>query len=276
MHGVDPPAIAERIGSNYSSAADATRLNANAVPAAVRRVHDPASMRSSTTRDRFGRPKAGAMTTDRNPPVAAPLPEVVTDRLVLRRFEPSDLDELARVFAHEEVWRFPYGARFDVRETERFLASRSRNGTAAGSAAGSPSTGSSAAVIGYVGLWCRRFSPRSCRRSRWDGASTRRTGARGWRPRAPHHAREAFETLELDEVTSVPQADNAPSARVCERLGNAPRAQGRESPRTRNEVSSQALLYTITTTSGSRRDRVAAAPRPCRAHHSAQRERDRA
>lgn len=43
-----------------------------------------------------------------------------TDRLLLRRFVPGDLDELAGVFAHDEVWRFPYGRGFTPVETAAF------------------------------------------------------------------------------------------------------------------------------------------------------------
>jgi hypothetical protein len=42
-----------------------------------------------------------------SPPIAAPLGDVTTERLRLRRFERDDLDELASVFEHREVWQFP-------------------------------------------------------------------------------------------------------------------------------------------------------------------------
>lgn len=50
------------------------------------------------------------MGSDFAPDVAAPLGSVQTDRLQLRRFQSSDLDALADVFAKPEVWQFPYGA----------------------------------------------------------------------------------------------------------------------------------------------------------------------
>jgi hypothetical protein len=43
------------------------------------------------------------------PPIAAHLRDVTSDRLDLRHFDPGDLGELAAVFAHDEVWRFPMG-----------------------------------------------------------------------------------------------------------------------------------------------------------------------
>ncbi len=56
-----------------------------------------------------------------HPPIAAPLPDVTTGRLSLRRFERDDLDELASVFEHREVWQFPYGRGMTRDETEAFL-----------------------------------------------------------------------------------------------------------------------------------------------------------
>jgi len=47
------------------------------------------------------------MSVPRHPPIAAPLPDMETRRLTLRRFRPDDLDDLALVFAKAEVWRFP-------------------------------------------------------------------------------------------------------------------------------------------------------------------------
>src|SRR5262245_46913127 len=55
------------------------------------------------------------------PPVAAPLGDVTTDRLVLRRFARDDVDGLARVFSHPEVWHYPYGRAFDRDETLAFV-----------------------------------------------------------------------------------------------------------------------------------------------------------
>ena len=53
------------------------------------------------------------------PPIAAPLGAVQTERLLLRRFEATDLDGLAEVFAHPEVWQYPYGRAFTRSETQR-------------------------------------------------------------------------------------------------------------------------------------------------------------
>ena len=155
------------------------------------------------------------MTIDRNPPIAAPLPDVVTARLLLRRFEASDLDGLAAVFADEEVWRFPYGRAFTHRETERFLAQQIEEWDVCGFGCWIAEHREQRRVIGYVGLSVPTFLPEILPAVevgwRFDpgywGQGFATEGARA-------ALREAFETLRLDEVTSVLQADNAPSACV--------------------------------------------------------------
>jgi hypothetical protein len=44
--------------------------------------------------------------------------ELLTARLLLRRWRPSDLDALAEVFAQREVWEFPFGRGVTRDETE--------------------------------------------------------------------------------------------------------------------------------------------------------------
>ena len=56
-----------------------------------------------------------------SPPISAPLRDVVTERLELRRFQHDDLDELAVVFSEPEVWRFPLGRGMTRDETAAFL-----------------------------------------------------------------------------------------------------------------------------------------------------------
>jgi RimJ/RimL family protein N-acetyltransferase len=56
-----------------------------------------------------------------HPAIAAPLGDVATRRLSLRRLEPDDLDELAAMFADRQVWEFEYGRGLTRSETEGFL-----------------------------------------------------------------------------------------------------------------------------------------------------------
>ncbi|HZM32832.1 MAG TPA: hypothetical protein VFB77_20185, partial [Acidimicrobiales bacterium] len=63
------------------------------------------------------------------PAIAAPLGDVETDRLSLRRVTPGDLDELAALSVQAEVWRFPYGrGRVAVRAVGVGAGPRDRGG----------------------------------------------------------------------------------------------------------------------------------------------------
>jgi RimJ/RimL family protein N-acetyltransferase len=55
------------------------------------------------------------------PEVAAPLADVLTHRLSIRRLTPDDLDGLAAIFADIDMWRFEYGRGMTRVETEAFL-----------------------------------------------------------------------------------------------------------------------------------------------------------
>jgi RimJ/RimL family protein N-acetyltransferase len=56
-----------------------------------------------------------------HPPIQAPLGDVTTARLELRRFRSEDLDALAVLFEKKEVWKFPYGRGFTREERAAFL-----------------------------------------------------------------------------------------------------------------------------------------------------------
>ena len=47
--------------------------------------------------------------------------ELVTDRLLLRRWRPDDLEALADLFADRRVWEFPYGRGLTRAESEAAL-----------------------------------------------------------------------------------------------------------------------------------------------------------
>jgi RimJ/RimL family protein N-acetyltransferase len=148
------------------------------------------------------------------------LPDVTTDRLDLRRFQPDDLDELAVLFARPEVWRFPYGRGFTRAETERFLDLQLDEWDRLGFGCWLARTRADGRVIGYVGLSVPTFLPEILPAVEvgW------RFGAASWgqgyaTEGATAALDEAFGTLRLDRVCSLPQAENPPSARVAERLG---------------------------------------------------------
>jgi RimJ/RimL family protein N-acetyltransferase len=154
------------------------------------------------------------------PPTAAPLPDVATDRLDLRRFQRDDLDELAALFAQTEVWRFPYGRGFTREETAHFLDRQLDEWDRLGFGCWVARTRDDGRIIGYVGISVPTFLPEILPAVEvgW------RFGAASWgngyaTEGATAALDEAFGTLRLERVCSLPQAENPPSARVAERLG---------------------------------------------------------
>lgn len=154
------------------------------------------------------------------PPIAAPLRDVVTDRLDLRRFDPNDLDGLAEVFAHAEVWRFPYGRGLSRSETEAFLALQLREWSDLGFGCWVARRIDDSQIIGYVGLSVPTFLPDILPAVEVGWRFAPSAWGQGYATEGATAALdEAFTTLRLDRVCSLPQADNPPSARVAERLG---------------------------------------------------------
>lgn len=154
------------------------------------------------------------------PEIAAPLPDVETRRLRLRRFQRTDLDALSAVFEKPEVWRFPYGRGFTRTETAMFLDAQIAEWDACRLGCWIATEKSTDRVVGYVGLSVPHFLPEVLPAVevgwRFDpdvwgqGLATEGAGAA---------LDEAFGTLKLDRVCSAPQTINPPSSRVCERLG---------------------------------------------------------
>jgi RimJ/RimL family protein N-acetyltransferase len=142
------------------------------------------------------------------------------DRLALRRFEATDLDELAEVFAHPEVWQFPYGRAFTRDETERFLDAQIEEWDERGFGCWIARLRETGAVIGYVGLSVPTFLPEVLPAVEvgWRFAPAHwGKGLAGEGARAA--LREGFTTLGLTTICSLPQTTNPPSFTLCERLG---------------------------------------------------------
>jgi RimJ/RimL family protein N-acetyltransferase len=154
------------------------------------------------------------------PPIAAPLGDVTTERLDLRRFDGSDLDELAEVFSHREVWEFPYGRALTRAETATFLDAQIDHWDTYAFGCWVARTLHDQRIVGYVGLSVPTFLPeilpavevgwRFAPAAWGNGYATEGAGAA---------LDQAFTTLRLERVCSVPQAGNPASARVAERLG---------------------------------------------------------
>ena len=111
--------------------------------------------------------------------------ELLTERLRLRRWSLDDLEELTRIFAEPEVWRFPSGEASPRRRPKRFLARRIQDRRAGHGSNGRLSTGPAVASSATSGCRSRTSSPSSCRPSRSGGGSIPPPGVEGWRRRGP-------------------------------------------------------------------------------------------
>lgn len=145
---------------------------------------------------------------------------MTTERLELRRFQRSDLDELARVFAKPEVWRFPYGRGFTREETADFLETQLREWRLHGYGLWLARERADGRVIGFVGLSVPLFLPEVLPAVEVGWRLDPAVWGRGLASEGARAALdEAFGPLGLARVCSVPQADNPASSAVCERIG---------------------------------------------------------
>jgi RimJ/RimL family protein N-acetyltransferase len=153
------------------------------------------------------------------PPIVAPLGEVTTERLTLCRFDRDALDELALLFERPEVWEFPYGRGLTRAETAVFLDAQIRHWDEFGFGCWMAREREDEYLIGYVGLSVPTFLPEILPAVEvgWRLAPT--SWGFGYATEGATAALdEAFSTLELSSVCSLPQADNSRSVRVAERL----------------------------------------------------------
>jgi len=152
--------------------------------------------------------------------VAASLEDVGTARLDLRCFERNDIEELEEVFAHPEVWRFPYGRGFTRDETVEFVEKQAAERDEVGFGCWVARTIDDGRIIGYVGLSIPTFLPEILPAVEVGWRLVPSARGKGFATEGANAALDqAFGRLGLSRVCSVLQADNSPSARVAERLG---------------------------------------------------------
>ena len=154
------------------------------------------------------------------PQLAAPLVDVVTERLVLRRFQHGDDELLAAAFAKQEFWQFPYGRGFTRAETEAFVAEQVAEWETYGLGSWIAIDRAGGRAAGYVGISIPHFLPDELPAVevgwRFDpdfwglGLASEGAGAA---------LDQAFGPLGLQQVCSAPQSGNPRSVKVCERLG---------------------------------------------------------
>ena len=157
--------------------------------------------------------------------IAAPLGDVVTERLRLARFRTGDDAVLAPVFAEPRVWEFPYGRGMSAEWTTVFVARATEHWERFGFGLWVARTLSEPQAIGYLGLSMPSFLPELIGAERMPAVEV------GWRLHPEHWGRgyategavaalrEAFMTLRLGEVCSAPQSINSASAAVARRIG---------------------------------------------------------
>jgi RimJ/RimL family protein N-acetyltransferase len=159
-------------------------------------------------------------TPDQAPPIAGPLGNITTERLSLHAFQRVDLEELSEVFAQPEVWRFPFGRGFSREETEQFLTAQMEHWRTLGFGLWAARLRSDGRLLGFVGLSVPTFWPEVLPAVEVGWRLSPGEWGKGYATEGASAALdEAFTTLGLDTVCSIPQSDNPPSVRVAERLG---------------------------------------------------------
>ena len=154
------------------------------------------------------------------PALAAPLADVDSERLHLRRFAATDVDALAVVFAKREVWEFPFGRAFTRDETAAFLTAQIDQYESCGVACWLATERATGRVVGYVGISVPTFYPAILPTVEVGWRFDPDVWGRGYATEGARAALDqAFGPLGLDRVCSLPQDDNTASVAVAERLG---------------------------------------------------------
>jgi RimJ/RimL family protein N-acetyltransferase len=154
------------------------------------------------------------------PPLRGPLGDVTTDRLHLRAVAANDVDLLHPVFTKPAVWRFPFGRGFDRAETASFVEREAAAWAETGFGLWVVVVRETGTIAGYAGLSVPTFLPELLPAIEVGWRLDPSFWGCGYATEAARAALdEAFSTLGLDAVVSVPQSDNPASVRVAERLG---------------------------------------------------------
>lgn len=188
----------------------------------------------------------GVVPSNLAPPISAPLGNVETERMILRRLEHDDLEGFAAVFANPEVWEFPYGRAFTREETEVFIDNQIQEWDERGFGLWIALDKGMHRAIGYVGLTVPTFLPEILPAVevgwRFDPAYW---GSGYATEGATAALTEGFDTIGLKEICSLPQTTNPRSYKVCERLGMG-FERVIEIPATDRRGAVDARFYTIT------------------------------
>ncbi|MCU1489069.1 MAG: acetyltransferase [Acidimicrobiaceae bacterium] len=155
-----------------------------------------------------------------SPPVRARLGPVRTERLDLRAFRPDDLDVLAEVFSSEAVWRYPFGRGRTLEETADFITRQIEHWDELGFGLWLAVERETERSVGYLGLSVPTFLAEILPAVEVGWRLHPSVWGRGYATEGATAALDhAFATLGLEQVCSLPQAENHASIRVAERLG---------------------------------------------------------
>jgi RimJ/RimL family protein N-acetyltransferase len=144
------------------------------------------------------------------------IPTIKTERLVLRGFEPGDLDDLAPIFADADVVRYLAGEPMSREETWREVALHLGHWHLRGYGMWAAIEKATGRCVGRVGIW----NPEN-----WPGmevgwALARDVWGQGYATEGGRTAiAYALDVLDADHIISVIHPDNEASIRVAERLG---------------------------------------------------------
>lgn len=148
---------------------------------------------------------------------------VETERLILRAWSLDDVDELARVFAVDQVWWFPFRRGFDRDETEQFVVRQRTRSETHGFAMWAATLKPGGHIIGYIGLAIPEWLPEVMPSVDVGWRLHPRTWGLGLATEGGRGALEyAFDHLGLDRVIAIYDVDNVASGRVMEKLGMRP------------------------------------------------------
>ena len=148
------------------------------------------------------------------------IPTLTTERLVLRPFEPGDLDALVAIHAEESFWWYPRRAAMPAEETGRFLDTMLQRYADDGFGIEAVIERASGTIIGWAGLAVPHFLPEIL-----PAVEV------GWRLSGPYRGRglatEAgraavdfgFTAGGLECIVSLYEPENVASGRVMQRLG---------------------------------------------------------
>jgi RimJ/RimL family protein N-acetyltransferase len=151
------------------------------------------------------------------------IPELGTERLILRPFVPEDLPELVAVHAEESFWWYPLRGAMSAEQTAQFLARTIERYETDGYGIEAVIDRPTGAMIGWAGLAVPHFLP-----------EVLPAVEVGWRLSGPYRGRglatEAgraaidwgFTAGELTRIVSIYEPENLASGRVMEHLGFTP------------------------------------------------------